>query len=132
GKVMARQNSQDFVFLWEQKLRHSKYFYSINRNHPMVQQAYRSGIKAELDSLLSMIEESIPLSHILITNAGEPDKFSTPFENSPPEALQNVLRSSYTALLNSGISADEAKRRLLGMDPFNLFPTFVEQFLSEV
>lgn len=132
GKVMARQNSQNFVFLWEQKLRHGKFFYSVNREHPLVQQAYRSGNKAELDALLSMLEESIPISHILITNAGEPEKFNTPYENTPPDALQNVLRSSFTALLNSGIGAEDAKKRLLGMDPFNLFPDFVEQFLSQV
>lgn len=132
GKVMARQNSQSFVFLWDQKLRHGKYFYSINRDHPLVQQAYRSGNKAELDALFSMIEESIPLSHILITNAGEPEKFSTPYENSPPEALQSVLHSNFTALLNSGISIEEARKRLTGMDPFNLFPDFVEQFLTDV
>ena len=132
GKVMARQNSQNFVFLWEQKLRHGKFFYSVNRDHPLVQQVYRSGNKAELDALLSMLEESIPLSHILITNAGEPEKFNTPYENSPPEALQSVLRSSFTALLNSGIGAEDARKRLLGMDPFNLFPDFVEQFLSQV
>ena len=132
GKVMARQNSQNFVFLWEQKLRHGKFFYSVNRDHPLVQQVYRSGNKAELDALLSMLEESIPLSHILITSAGEPEKFTTPYENSPPEALQSVLRSSFTARLNSGIGAEDARKRLLGMDPFDMFPDFVEQFLSQV
>lgn len=132
GKVLARQNSQNFVFLWEQKLRHGKFFYSVNRAHPLVQQVYRSGNKTELDALLSMLEESIPFSHIVVTNAGDPEKFSTPYENTPPEALQSVLRSSFTALLNSGIGAVEAQKRLLGMDPFNLFPNFVEQFLIEV
>jgi hypothetical protein len=79
-----------------------------------------------------MLEESIPLSHILVTNAKEPEKFKGPYENSPPEALRNVLRSSFTALLNSGVNAADARKRLLGMDPFNLFPEFVEQFLIEV
>ncbi|WP_459556766.1 ATP-binding protein [Lacunimicrobium album] len=132
GKVIARQNSQNFVFLWEQKVRHGKCFYSVNRDHPLVQQAYRSGNKSEVDALLSMLEESIPLTHILVTNAKEPDKFNVPYENSPPEVLRNVLRSSYTALLNSGINTADAKKRLLGMDPFNLFPEFVEQLLIEV
>ena len=79
-----------------------------------------------------MLEESIPISHILVTNAGEPEKFSSPYEKSPPEVLQNVLRSSFTSLLNLGISGEEARKRLLGMDPFNQFPDSVEQFLIEV
>ena len=132
GKVMARQNAQNFVFLWEQKTRHGKFFYSINREHPLVQQAYRSTNKTDMDALLSMLEEAIPVPHILVTNSGEPEKFSTPYENAPPETLQNVLRSSYSALLNSGIASEDAKRRLLGMDPFNLFPDFVEQFLNNL
>jgi hypothetical protein len=132
GKVIARQNSQNFVFLWEQKLRHGKFFYSINRDHPLIQQLYRSGNKVELNALLSILEESIPVSHILIMNAGESEKFNAPYENTPPEILQSVLRISFTALLNSGIGADDARKRLLGMDPFNLYPDFVEQFLSQV
>lgn len=132
GKVMARGASRDFVFLWEQKLRHGKFFYSINRDHPLVQQVYRSGNKAELDALISMLEESIPVSHILISSAEEPEKLSAPYENSPPEALQNVLHSTFTALLNLGIDVKDAKKRLMGMDPFNLFPDFVKQFLDEV
>lgn len=132
GKVIARQNSQNFVFLWEQKVRHGKCFYSVNRDHPLVQQAYRSGKKSDLDALFIMLEESIPLSHILVTSAKEPDKFNTPFENSPPEALRNVLKSSFSALLNSGVNAEDAKRRLLRMDPFNLFSEFVEQYLNEL
>lgn len=132
GKVMARQTAQSFVFLWEQRTRHSKIFYTINRDHPLVQQVYRSGNKADMDALLSMIEESIPVSHILITNTEGHEKFSGPYENTPPEVLQSVLRSSFTALLNSGVSVEDARKRLLGMDPFNLFPDFVEQFLNEV
>jgi len=132
GKVMARQNAQNFVFLWEQKMRHGKFFYSINREHPLVQQAYNAANKTDMDALLSMLEEAIPVSHILVTNSGEPEKFSTPYEYAPSETLQNVLHSSYAALLNSGIAAEDAKRRLLSMDPFNLFPEFVEQFLNNL
>ena len=132
GKVVARQNSQSFVFLWEQKVRHGKYFYSINRDHPLVQHALRPSNKQAIDALLSMLEESIPLSHILVTNAGEPGKFITPFEHSPPETLKSVLLSSFNALVNSGASSAQARKRLLAMDPFDLFPEFVEQFLLEV
>jgi len=132
GKVIARQNAQNFAFLWEQRLRHGKFFYSINRDHPLVQQVYRSGNKTELNALLSMLEECIPVSHILIKNAEEPENFNSAYENTPPEALQNVLKNSFIALLNSGIGVEDSKKRLQGMDPFNLFPDFVEQFLIKI
>ena len=130
GKVISRKNAQNFVFMWEQKTRHGKFFYSINREHPLIQQVYRSGIKSDLDALFSILEESIPVSHILVTNAGEPEKFSTPYENAPSEILQSVLLSSFSALLNSGIEEAEARRRLLAMDPFSLFPDFVHNCLN--
>jgi hypothetical protein len=132
GKVIARQNAQSFAFLWEQKLRHGKFFYSINRDHPLVQQVFRSSNKTELNALLSMLEECIPVSHILIKNAEDPENFNSPYENAPPEALQNVLKNSFIALLNSGIGVEDSKKRLQGMDPFNLFSDFVEQFLNKI
>lgn len=132
GKVIARQNSRDFVFLWEQKLRHGKHFYSINRAHPLIQRLYGSAGRAELEVLLSMLEESIPFSHMMIMHAGEPEKFSTPYENTSPELLHNALRSSFVALMDSGLTPEEAGKCLSGMDPFNLFPHMVEQFLIAV
>ncbi|MBS0606341.1 MAG: ATP-binding protein [Verrucomicrobia bacterium] len=132
GKVVARQNSQSFVFLWEQKLRHNKFFYSINREHPLVKHAYSFSNREELAALLSMLEETVPVSHILIKNTEEPENFSPPYENSTLDDLQNILRSNFTALLKSGINHEDAKNRLLRMDPFDQFPDFVEQFLTEV
>lgn len=132
GKVISRENAQNFVFLWEQRIRHGRFFYSINREHPLVQQVYRSTNKADMDTLLSLLEEAIPIPHILLTSSREPERFSAPYENAPPEALQNVLRLSYMALLNSGVTVEEAKRRLSCMDPFNSFPDVVEQFLNNL
>ena len=132
GKVIARQNSQSFVFLWEQKVRHGKYYYSINRDHPLVQQALRSGNKQTITALLGMLEESIPLSHILLINSEDPGKFVNPFENTPPETLKGVLLGSFNALISSGCNAKDARKRLLGMDPFDMYPEFVEKFLLEV
>lgn len=132
GKVMARQNAQNFVFLWEQKTRHGKFFYSINRDHPLIKQVYGLTNRFDLEALLSMLEETIPVTHILVTNNGESEKFTTPYEYAPPEILKNVLSSSYKALLNTGVVAEEAKRRLLSMDPFNLFPSFLGQYLDNL
>jgi hypothetical protein len=130
GKVLSRQHSQSFVFLWEQKARHGKFFYSINRTHPLVQQAYRAADTSSLTSLLSMLEESVPVAHIVVTNSESPDRFCLPYEHAPPQAVMDVLTTIYTALRNSGVEPLEAGRRLAGMDPFNLYPEHVKKFIT--
>lgn len=132
GKVVARGNAQNHVFLWEQKVRGGKYYYAINREHPLVQEVYRTGNKEDLNAFLYHLEETIPINHMLLTHAKEPEKLASPYENLPSEAMQAVLRSSFKALLNSGVSTETAKVRLAGMDPFDLFPDFVNSFLNEL
>lgn len=131
GKVVARQNSQNFVFLWEQKLRHGKYFYSINREHPLVKQAYHSENKGVINGLLSLLEETLPITHILLTNAGDSEKFCEPFENTPSEAIKEAFEIVYKALYNSGYSTENAIKHLSGMDPFNNYPEYVAELIKQ-
>lgn len=132
GKVVSRQHSQSFVFLWEQKVRHGKFFYAINRSHPLVQQIYRSQEPSAFASLLSLLEESVPVAHIVVTNSEAPDRFCLPFEHAPPEAVMEVLSTTYSALCHSGVEPAEAARRLAGMDPFNLYPEHVKKYLANL
>ncbi len=132
GKIQSNQISQQHIFLWFQNIRHGKIFYSINRKHPLVEEVFRSGNNDDLKALFNLLEESIPLRHILVTNTSDPDKFSTPFEGEPPEVLFEVLKSSFKALLNSGIDEEQAKNTLARMNPFNLYPDNVSQFLEKI
>ena len=131
GKVTARKNAQDFVFLWEEKRRRSKIFYSINREHPLVVQADKTGDRASIRALLSLIEETLPYTHIMITSSGEAEKCISPYESIPPNEVIEVMKATYFAIINSGTSPEEAKTKLLSMDPFKYFEDyFSEMFAS--
>lgn len=132
GKITARQNSQNYIFLWEQRIRHNKFYYLINREHPFVQQVYQSANKAEFDILLRMLEETIPISQILISNNIEPEQFNEPYKNIVTEDLTRMFESCFRALLNSGINIDDAKKRLMNIEPFNLLPDIVEQLSNKI
>ncbi|MDZ7961470.1 MAG: ATP-binding protein [Aulosira sp. DedQUE10] len=132
GKVIARRNSENYVFTWLKKLKHGKVFYSINPEHPLVKEAlnipteYRQIIKA----LLRLVEETVPVQQIWLDSADNSDKQSQPFEGVPSREVIEVMSQIYKALIKSGLSATEAKRRLTTMEPFQHFEEFVDT-LSE-
>lgn len=129
GKVTARKNAQDFVFLWEEKRRRNKIFYSINREHPLVVQTCKTGDKASINALLSLLEETLPYTHIMVSSSGEAEKCISPYENVPPDAVIEVIKTTYLAIVNSGTSPEEAKIKLLSMDPFKYFEDYFTEML---
>lgn len=131
GKVTARKSSQEHVFLWEQKTRHGKYFYAINREHPIIQSAFANIDKASLEPVLKMLEETIPSAHIMIASSEEPEKISTPFESSSYEDLKPLIETLYSSFLDNGCSESDAFKRLISIEPFNSRPEFIETFKNE-
>lgn len=130
GKVTARKNAQDYVFLWEEKRRRNKIFYSINREHPLVVQSCKTGDKASIGALLSLLEETVPYTHIMVSSSGEAEKCISPYEDVPPEAVIEVIRETYSAIVNSGMSPEDAKTKLLSMDPFKYFEDYFAKMLA--
>lgn len=128
GKVTARSSSQEHVFLWQQKKRHGKYFYEINRSHPLIQQIYETSSKEAVELLLRMLEETIPSAHIMIATSEEPEKMGSAFENCDYQEIRPMMQTIYTALLKTTGDRSEAMLRLSMMDPFYQHPEFVESF----
>lgn len=131
GKVTARKASQDHVFLWEQKTRHGKYFYEINRQHPLVKEAVENSDQKHIEPMLRMLEETVPSSHIMIASSEEPEKMGSPFENCTYESVLPMIEQLYSSFIKSGCEKEEAFMRLHTIEPFNHKPEFVEIFRKE-
>lgn len=131
GRVSARRNSQQHVFLWQQKSRHGKYFYQINRDHPLIVEAFESAGKPAIEPMLRMLEETVPSAHIMITSSEEPEKVSSPLENCTFESVRDMIEALYTSLRRSGCSHEEALSRLHSIEPFNHKPEFVVIFSNQ-
>lgn len=131
GKVIARRSSQDHVFLWQQKTRHGKYFYEINREHPLIQSSLREFGADKIEPILRLLEETIPASHIIITSSEEPDKMGSPLEGAKYAEVRPLLQKIYSSFQKSGFSRDEIFDRLVTMEPFSQTPEFIEAFREE-
>jgi hypothetical protein len=125
GKVLARATSQGFVFVWQQKTKQGKYFYCVNREHPLVRQAV--GVDRKLiGSLLRMIEETVPVPLLNITNSEHPDKHAVPFEGASSKEITALLNQVYGAMIESQVPHSIAIERLRVMEPFERYPELVE------
>jgi hypothetical protein len=124
GKVIQRSLTQTFVPVWQEKVRHNKRFYAINRDHPLVQQALARPAPDTTSVLLQMLEETVPVPLITLSESREPDTQPVSYDNLQPELLQ-AARLVYDSLRQS-MSEDEAKSYLLMTEPFSDFPQLLE------
>lgn len=127
GKIVARKNSQNHMFVWKQLVRRGKYFYQVNREHPLVKLALKSDKDKTIERILKIVEETIPTSQIIITNSEQPDKLSG-FEDIPEKEIIMLISEVYNAMVEQGISYSVAIERLYIMEPFSQFPHLVETF----
>lgn len=128
GKVVHRAHGPKETFVWEQRVKHGKIFYRVNRDHPLVAlllkeaTEYRDTIKA----LLRLVEETVPVPLIVLTSAEKPDQAAAPFETAPSSEIYNVMIELYLSLRKSGLSERQAINKLHGIEPFDRFPEYVE------
>jgi hypothetical protein len=131
GKVLARKTSQDFVFVWQQLTKRGKFSYRVNREHPLVREALSSD-SVVVESLIRMIEETVPVPLLTITNSEHPDQHCPPFEGSSAKEIQKLLSLVYEAMLDSKVTPTVALERLRTMEPFDRFPELVETFKEQL
>ena len=131
GKVRARRASQEFVFVWQQLTRRGKYFYHVNREHPLIVEALKVERKV-VEPALRLIEETVPIPLLAMTNSEHPDKHSDPFDGAPGSEITTLLRRVYEAMTKSGLATSTALDRLRVMEPFDRFPELVASFEEEI
>ena len=119
-----QKGSQETVYLWQQKVRRSKVFYQINREHPLVSAALETGGN-KIRTLLHMIEETVPIGTITKDWSEDPTKQAGPFDETVTPELRTALKDTYNILVQAGIKPQDAKLRLMNMEPFSQFPQIV-------
>ena len=127
GKVLQRKYATvQFQPIWNEKLRKGKRFYEINREHPVVKPLIAKLKGNELTQLLRFIEETVPVPLITIKESEQPELQGQPFEDADQEPVLKVMKQMYAKLTKDGKSEDQAKAIILNIEPFNLFPQFIE------
>jgi hypothetical protein len=128
GRALQRQGAGfDQVFTWMVELRGQRTVYRINRQHPLVRRIIEghSADQAAIKMALRLIEESIPVPHILGAFAENANRQDGPFEGADRE-LQEMLKEAIRVLSASGLEGADLKRALIALEPFQDHPDMVE------
>lgn len=127
GKAIQRALGHEFAMLWIEKVKHGKRFYEVNRDHPIIKEIIKNNpdSKKQINSLLRLVEETVPVPLITLNESEKPDSILRPFEGSVGNELTELLKLMYESLL-SNFSPEQAKQQLLFIEPFNEYPELIE------
>jgi len=128
GKNIKPYQGQKFVPLWVDHKRGDKWFYKINREHPLLE---KIKIQAEekpdiaIETLLRFIEETIPVKSIYIQEAEKPESQGKPFDGINHDEIRNLMKNIFDSLINQGKTIEEARGVIINLEPFNHYPEYV-------
>ena len=134
GKVLKRKLASDKYFpFWEERTRHGKRFYKINRNHPILNELLsKSGdLKKDLEKVIQFIEETIPVPLITLQESENEKPHGQPFEGIDHNAIKETMEKVFNGFVNSGLSIEKAKARILNTEPYNFYPEYIEFLTNE-
>lgn len=124
NRVTANTHADELSYVWRPERNGDQTRLKINYSHPLVEEALRdSGDgKATVKSLLRFLEETVPIPALRMMHDAEKDRDYQPFADAPAPEIVSFARRMLAAYLNSGLTAHQARTRLLNTSPFNEYP----------
>jgi len=114
---------------WESHSRGIHTAYRINRQQPLIRGVLeRLGpLQTEVESMLRLIEETVPVQKIWIDVAESEVDHAIPYEGIPDADVMVDLKKTYDFLRQAKLNHPNAIAYLLASEPFNRYPKLVEQ-----
>lgn len=134
GKVLKRKLASDEYFpFWEERVRHGKRFYKINRKHPILNELLlKSGdLKQEIEKVLQFVEETTPVPLITLQESENEKPHGQPFEGIDHKSIKETMQKLFNTLVKKGLSSEKAKARIFNTEPYNFFPEYIEFLINE-
>lgn len=132
GARLIPMEGQERVFLWEQVAKHNQVSYRINREHSLVRQVRAACADVpKFSALMRLIEETIPVPLITITDRERPDQTVGQFESARESEILEVMRQVVASLVQGGLSRTDALLRLSHFEPFPRFPELLQAIEEE-
>jgi len=129
GKVVKRKLARDEYFpFWEEKTRHGKRFYKLNRDHPMLKELLQNanGLTNQFEKVLQFIEETVPVPLITLQENENEKPHGQPFEGKNHDVVLDVMKTIYVNFLAEGLQPEQAIARIANMEPFNFYLEYLE------
>lgn len=113
-----RQPQPKIIRIWSSRSSQSNRRYYLNRDHPLLKPLIqRSDLRPKLESVLRLIEETVPIDRIWLDYSSQPENTPAAFEGVPIDEVRNELQNAYSTLLSDGgLSPEEAKQALRTFD----------------
>lgn len=120
---------QNFTRPWESAKRGGSTVYRINRSHPAVKAVLElvGDRSPEVNSLLRVLEETVPVQQIWLDMAEQVREPAPPFYGVEFSVLRADIRRAYEFLLEAGIGADTARAQLSSIEPYNRYPELLAE-----
>jgi len=133
GAIDRRGNPQIKELVWKRfKNRAGEVSYRIERDHPIIKTlAKEAGNKSKINTLLGIIENTVPVETIIVSDRDDPNahirhKNSYREDKIPLKKWYEEHMDLLTKQLK--MSREDAFRRLLTIEPFNLYIDDLEVF----
>lgn len=128
--VAPRTNKGDKVVqAWESKQLADGVKYRVDRSHPAVRNVLDNAgsLLPQLQAMLRVIEETVPVQRIWLDTAEQKETPRNNFASEPASEVISVLEVMYKSMVvQSGMSCEYAKERLLQTEPFNNYPELIK------
>lgn len=134
GKVLKRKLATDEYFpFWEERVRHGKRFYKINRRHPLLNELLSNSgdLKREIEKVVQFIEETIPVPLITLQESEDEIPHGQPFEGMDHNSIKETMQKLFSGFVARGLSTEKAKARVLNTEPYNFYPEYIEFLINE-
>ncbi len=119
---------------WTATERGGHRIYRVNRGHPLVSGVFaRLGpLKEDVDAMLRVVEETVPVERIWLDSAECPGGHAMPYEGLDEAVIWSDMRRTYELLRSGGCSTAAAIQYLRGMEPFNRYPHLADKLDEEM
>lgn len=128
GKRVSTTPGQEIEQAWRTDHLASGIRYRIDREHPAVKTVLDDAgdLAGLIMAMLRVVEETVPVQRIWLDTAEAKETPQTNFAGEPPAEVKQVLRVLYhNMIVKRGETPQRARERLLGTEPFNVYPDLV-------
>lgn len=124
GKIDRRGNLEIKDYVWKRIKNRNGVSYKIDKTHPVVKSLLENLDKKNVMKLLELVEKTIPIETIIVSDREEPDAHLIKNNSLNKESLPILdWFSQYEELYinNLNMSEEEAFSKLIAVEPFNLY-----------
>lgn len=113
---------------WNSVVRSGRVAYQINRQHPLIAGVIRrlGPLKSELNAVLRLVEETVPVEKIWIDAAESDCSHVRPYEGLREAQLKSDIKKTYQYLMQNGSSHAASVAMISACEPFNQYPQLIE------